>query len=198
MSLLQFAIPFNYAGGQEQGPALLLLVLLPLWDHCLNKGLVPIPRRKFTPSELSNVSLPCGGCLLECGCGAQVLQQQLPLAVPDLKVRERSPIGHLDVHLSHILLPNMSVPESQIDLEQAGGVITIFASGVSANVSMSWAYRLAAHYFPWPFGDSGTGHIEIQGLQTGVSFKLKEVRLSRSCVEVTSRSSARAVMAKAQ
>ncbi|GAQ91078.1 lipopolysaccharide-binding protein [Klebsormidium nitens] len=104
----------------------------------------------------------------------QILQQQLPLVVPDLRVRERSPIGHVDVVLSHIVLPNMSVPEAHIDLEPAGAVITIFAAGVTANVSLSWAYKVAAQYWPWPMGDAGRGHIEIEGLQTGVSFRLKQ------------------------
>lgn len=105
----------------------------------------------------------------------QVLQQQLPLTVPDLRVREHSPVGHVDVVLSHIVLPNMSVPEAHIDLEPQGSTITIFAAGVTANVSFSWAYRVGAHYWPWPMGDAGTGHIEIEGLQTGVSFRLKQV-----------------------
>lgn len=92
-------------------------------------------------------------------------------------MRERAPVGHVDVVLSHIVLPNMSVPEAHIDLEPAGAVITIFASGVTANVSFRWSYKVAAQYWPWPMGDRGRGHIQIEGLQTGVSFKLRQVRV---------------------
>lgn len=106
----------------------------------------------------------------------QVLQQQLPLSVPDLHVRGQSPVGHIDVQLSQIILPNASVSEAEIDLAPEGAVITIFASGVTANVSLRWAYQLAGRYWPWPMGDSGVGHVELLGLQTGVSFRLQEVR----------------------
>eukprot|EP00897_Mesotaenium_endlicherianum_P005268 jgi/Mesen1/476/ME000101S10704 len=97
----------------------------------------------------------------------RVLQEIVPLQIPDVKLSESTTIGTISVELTDILLKNVSVPEAAIALDSDG--ITIFGEGAEANMTFSWAYNYASL-----LGDKGTATVKVKGMQAGVLGNLTE------------------------
>eukprot|EP00850_Spirogloea_muscicola_P023174 SM000334S12543 [mRNA] locus=s334:24154:27375:- [translate_table: standard] len=103
----------------------------------------------------------------------QVLEELTPLHVPDIRVRVSFKVGHVDLRLSRITLLGALVPNAEIDLGDSG--VTIFASGVVANITLDWHVVASGGIVPVSVKDHGYANVRAQGVQAGVTAGLETV-----------------------
>lgn len=84
----------------------------------------------------------------------RVLDEIVPLQVPDIEATTVTYFGTVVVSLKNINLTNAEVGFAAIDLDN--GNITVFAQGIEANLTFEWKYVYAG----W-FGDSGLADIKV-------------------------------------
>lgn len=92
----------------------------------------------------------------------RILEEITPLALPDIKVRTNSPIGHVDTEITKIELSGANVSYSDLDLGKTG--ITVFAGDIQAKLRLHWYYEYSATYVPFPINDAGWADVKVSGL----------------------------------
>lgn len=90
----------------------------------------------------------------------QILEEVTPLVLPDMKTRINSPIGRLDVEVSHNELSWANVSRSDVVLGKKG--ITVFVGHIHAGVRLHWKYKYTATYVPFPVNDGGWADVEVR------------------------------------
>ncbi|KAG0582311.1 hypothetical protein KC19_3G050700 [Ceratodon purpureus] len=100
----------------------------------------------------------------------EILAEITPLLLPDIKAHVTSPIGRVDMRISHIELSGANVSYSDVDLGKTG--ITVFAGDIHARIRLHWYYEYTATYVPFPVNDGGWADINVNGMQAGVTFTL--------------------------
>lgn len=97
----------------------------------------------------------------------QILEEVTPLVLPDMKTRINSPIGRLDVEVSHNELSWANVSRSDVVLGKKG--ITVFVGHIHAGVRLHWKYKYTATYVPFPVNDGGWADVEVNGMQVNMT-----------------------------
>ena len=92
----------------------------------------------------------------------EILAELTPLSIPDIKAHISSPIGRVDMQISHIELSGANVSYSDVDLGKMG--ITVFAGDVRARIRLHWYYEYTATYVPFPVNDGGWADIYVKSL----------------------------------
>ena len=92
----------------------------------------------------------------------RILEEITPLALPDIKVRTNSPIGHVDMEITKIELSGANVSYSDVDLGKTG--ITVIAGDIQARLRLHWYYEYSATYVPFPINDGGWADVKVSGL----------------------------------
>ncbi|KAJ7570867.1 hypothetical protein O6H91_01G136800 [Diphasiastrum complanatum] len=102
----------------------------------------------------------------------QVLQEVTPLKLPNMRKSMHSPLGILEVTLTDIVLSGARVASSEITLGKEG--MSIYASGVQADISLNWNYTYVVSYGPFSISDGGGGYLKVKDGQAGVVFSMDE------------------------
>lgn len=89
----------------------------------------------------------------------EILAEITPLLIPDIKAHITSPVGRVDMQISHIELSGANISYSDVDLGKTG--ITVFAGGIHARIRLHWYYEYTATYVPFPVNDGGWANINV-------------------------------------
>jgi len=89
----------------------------------------------------------------------EILAEMTPLPLPNATMHVTSPIGRVDVLMSHIELSGANVSYSDVDLGKIG--VTVFAGDVSAGIRFRWQYQYTSSYVPFPVVDGGWADVEV-------------------------------------
>jgi hypothetical protein len=89
----------------------------------------------------------------------EILAEITPLLIPDIKAHITSPVGRVDMQISHIELSGANISYSDVDLGKTG--ITVFAGDIHARIRLHWYYEYTATYVPFPVNDGGWANINV-------------------------------------
>uniref|UniRef100_A0A7I4EBQ8 Lipid-binding serum glycoprotein C-terminal domain-containing protein n=1 Tax=Physcomitrium patens TaxID=3218 RepID=A0A7I4EBQ8_PHYPA len=101
----------------------------------------------------------------------QLLEEITPLMLPDIKTHTDSPLGRVDMEISHIELSGANVSYSDVDLWKTG--ITVFAGDINARIRLHWYFKFMSMFVPFPLSDRGWADVEVNNMVAGVSFFLQ-------------------------
>lgn len=89
----------------------------------------------------------------------QLLEEITPLMLPDIKTHTDSPLGRVDMEISHIELSGANVSYSDVDLWKTG--ITVFAGDINARIRLHWYFKFMSMFVPFPLSDRGWADVEV-------------------------------------
>lgn len=103
----------------------------------------------------------------------EAVRSLTPLRLPGVEKAVRVPfLGSLRIAASNITLFHLDVGDDSA-VRPGDSALVVVASGISANLSMDWSYSYDSWIFPIEISDSGTASILVQGMEVGITMKIK-------------------------
>ncbi|CAM6042964.1 unnamed protein product [Sphagnum compactum] len=101
----------------------------------------------------------------------QILSDIIPLALPDIHLQVKAPVGLVDTTITRLELSGANVSHSDVKLGKTA--ITVSAENIKAKIHFHWVYQYTSSYIPFPVTDGGWADVEVTGMQAGATVMLQ-------------------------
>jgi hypothetical protein len=101
----------------------------------------------------------------------QILSDIIPLALPDIHLQVKAPVGVVDTTITRLELSGANVSHSDVKLGKTA--ITVSAENIKAKIHFHWVYQYTSSYIPFPVTDGGWADVEVTGMQAGATVMLQ-------------------------
>jgi len=89
----------------------------------------------------------------------QILSDIIPLALPDIHLQVKAPVGLVDTTITRLELSGANVSHSDVKLGKTA--ITVSAENIKAKIHFHWVYQYTSSYIPFPVTDGGWADVEV-------------------------------------
>ncbi|KAL5200435.1 hypothetical protein ABZP36_021638 [Zizania latifolia] len=110
----------------------------------------------------------------------EAVRSLTPLRLPGVEKAVRVPfLGAIRVAASNITLFHLDV-RNDSTIHPGDSALVVVATGIRANLSMTWTYSYDSWLFPIEISDRGTASILVQGMEVGITMEIKNYNGSLS------------------
>jgi hypothetical protein len=88
----------------------------------------------------------------------QILSDIIPLALPDIHLQVKAPVGLVDTTITRLELTGANVSHSDVKLGKTA--IMVSAENIKAKIHFHWVYQYTSSYIPFPVTDGGWADVE--------------------------------------